>query len=158
MPSICLLWTDNTSTASWTKQVAGLNGPQGKALTQIFAHFLLMFSNVGINADHLSGHLNQFPFPYPWKQQLLTIFILIPCTKIPSVERLPSLPSQSRIALAHLFGAVHQLAKHSHNKSQARTAISWVTQWTHFCTIFQIVDSLLLHVELYWEVNEIFTM
>jgi len=54
---VCLLWTDSTSAASWTKRVAGLKGPQGKALARIFAH-LLMFSDVGVNAEHLSGDLN----------------------------------------------------------------------------------------------------
>jgi len=54
---VCLLWTDNTSAASWTKRVAGLKGPQGKALARIFAH-LLMFSDLGINTEHLSSDLN----------------------------------------------------------------------------------------------------
>ena len=51
---ISLLWTDNTSAASWTKRIAGLKGPQGKTLARIFAH-LLMFSDMGVNADHIKG-------------------------------------------------------------------------------------------------------
>jgi hypothetical protein len=54
---ISLLWTDNTSAASWTKKVAGLKGYQGKALARIFAH-LLMFSDMGVNAEHIKGDLN----------------------------------------------------------------------------------------------------
>ena len=51
---ILLLWTDNTSAASWTKRIAGLKGPQGKTLARIFAH-LLMFSDMGVNTDHIDG-------------------------------------------------------------------------------------------------------
>ena len=55
---ISLLWTDNTSAASWTKKVAGLKGPQGKSLARIFAH-LLMFSDMGTNAEHIDGDSNK---------------------------------------------------------------------------------------------------
>jgi hypothetical protein len=52
---IALLWTDNTSALSWTKRIAGLaKCPQGKTLARIFAH-LLMFSDMGVNADHIKG-------------------------------------------------------------------------------------------------------
>ena len=54
---VALLWTDNTSAASWTKRIAGLQGPQGKSLARIFAH-LLMFSEIGVNATHIDGDLN----------------------------------------------------------------------------------------------------
>jgi len=37
--------------------VAGLKGLQGKALAQIFTH-LLMFSDVGVNAKHISRDLS----------------------------------------------------------------------------------------------------
>lgn len=52
-----LLWTDNTTAAAWTKRIAGLKGPQGKALARVFAH-LLMFSDVGVLAAHIKGDLN----------------------------------------------------------------------------------------------------
>lgn len=54
---IALLWTDNTTAESWTRRIAGLKGPQGKALARIFAH-LLMFSDVGVRAAYIEGELN----------------------------------------------------------------------------------------------------
>jgi hypothetical protein len=52
-----LLWTDNTTAKSWTKRISGLKTPQGRNLARLFAH-LLMFSDVGIEADHISGEKN----------------------------------------------------------------------------------------------------
>jgi hypothetical protein len=52
-----LLWTDNMSARAWSKKVAGMKAPQGRALARILAH-LLMFSDVGIEAEHIEGVLN----------------------------------------------------------------------------------------------------
>ena len=52
-----LLWTDNMSARAWSKKIAGLKAPQGRVLTRILAH-LLMFSEVGIEAEHIQGVLN----------------------------------------------------------------------------------------------------
>jgi hypothetical protein len=52
-----LLWTDNMSARAWTKKVAGMKALQGRALARILAH-LLMFSDVGIEAEHIKGVLN----------------------------------------------------------------------------------------------------
>jgi hypothetical protein len=52
-----LLWTDNSTTKSWTKKISGLKTPQGRSLASIFAH-LLMFSDVGIKAQHIAGEVN----------------------------------------------------------------------------------------------------
>ena len=56
---IILLWTDNTTARSWTHKMAGLSRshPQGRALARLFAH-LLMFSGVGIEAQHIEGTAN----------------------------------------------------------------------------------------------------
>ena len=54
-----LLWTDNSTAKSWTKKISGLKTPQGRSLARIFAH-LLMFSDVGTEADHISGVDNIF--------------------------------------------------------------------------------------------------
>ena len=56
---IVLLWTDNTTARSWTHKMAGLSRshPQGRALARLFAH-LLMFSTVGIEANHVAGTAN----------------------------------------------------------------------------------------------------
>ena len=56
---IILLWTDNTTAHSWTHKMAGLSHshPQGHALACLFAH-LLMFSMVGIKAQHIKGNTN----------------------------------------------------------------------------------------------------
>jgi hypothetical protein len=52
-----LLWTDNMSARAWSKKIAGMKALQGKALARILAH-LLMFSDVGIEAEHIKGELN----------------------------------------------------------------------------------------------------
>jgi hypothetical protein len=52
-----LLWTDNSTTKSWTKKVSGLKTPQGRSLARVFAH-LFMFSDVGIEAQHIAGEEN----------------------------------------------------------------------------------------------------
>jgi hypothetical protein len=52
-----LLWTDNTTAESWTKRIAGLSGPQGRALACLFAH-LLMFSGVSTKAAYIKGKKN----------------------------------------------------------------------------------------------------
>jgi hypothetical protein len=53
-----LSWTDNTTAEAWTtRKIAGLTGPQGKALVQIFAH-LLMFSDVRVRAAYIKGEEN----------------------------------------------------------------------------------------------------
>jgi hypothetical protein len=52
-----LLWTDNTTAKSWTKKISGLKTPQGRMLARVFAH-LLMFSDVGIEADYIEGENN----------------------------------------------------------------------------------------------------
>jgi hypothetical protein len=52
-----LSWTDNTTAEAWTRKIAGLTGPQGKALARIFAH-LLMFSDVGVCAAYIKGEEN----------------------------------------------------------------------------------------------------
>jgi hypothetical protein len=52
-----LLWTDNTTAESWTKRIAGLSGPQGRALARLFAH-LLMFSGVSTKAAYIEGEKN----------------------------------------------------------------------------------------------------
>jgi hypothetical protein len=54
---IALLWTDNTTAEAWTRQIAGLISPPGKALARLFAH-LLMFSNMGIRAAYIVGAQN----------------------------------------------------------------------------------------------------
>jgi hypothetical protein len=52
-----LLLTDNTTAKSWTKRISGLKTPQGRTLARLFAH-LLMFSNVGVTAEHIAGEKN----------------------------------------------------------------------------------------------------
>jgi hypothetical protein len=52
-----LLWTDNSTAKSWTKKISGLKTPQGRSLARVFAH-LLMFSDVGIEAQHIAGEEN----------------------------------------------------------------------------------------------------
>jgi hypothetical protein len=52
-----LLWTDNTTAKAWTKKISGIKMPQGRSLARIFTH-LLMFSDVGIEADHIEGEKN----------------------------------------------------------------------------------------------------
>jgi hypothetical protein len=52
-----LLWTDNSTAKSWTKKISGLRTPQGHSLARVFAH-LLMFSDVGIEAQHIAGEEN----------------------------------------------------------------------------------------------------
>jgi hypothetical protein len=52
-----LLLTDNTTAKSWTKKISGLKTPQGRTLARIFAH-LLMFSDVGVSAEHIAGEQN----------------------------------------------------------------------------------------------------
>jgi hypothetical protein len=54
---LLLLWTDNTTAKSWTKKISGIKTPQGRTLARIFAH-LLMFSDVGIEADYIEGEKN----------------------------------------------------------------------------------------------------
>ncbi len=49
-----LSWTNNMTAEAWTRKIAGLMGPQGKALARIFAH-LLMFSNVRVRAAYIKG-------------------------------------------------------------------------------------------------------
>jgi hypothetical protein len=52
-----LFWTDNMTARAWTKKVSGIHTPQGRSLTHIFAH-LLMFSDMGIEAQHIEGVAN----------------------------------------------------------------------------------------------------
>jgi hypothetical protein len=52
-----LLWTDNTTAESWTKCIARLLGPQGRALACLFAH-LLMISGVSMKAAYIEGEKN----------------------------------------------------------------------------------------------------
>jgi hypothetical protein len=52
-----LLWTDNTTAESWTKCIARLSGPQGRALACLFAH-LLMFLGVSMKAAYIEGKKN----------------------------------------------------------------------------------------------------
>jgi hypothetical protein len=52
-----LLWTDNMTARAWTKKIAGIKSPQGRNLARILAH-LLMFSELGIEANHIEGVLN----------------------------------------------------------------------------------------------------
>jgi hypothetical protein len=54
---LVLLWTDNMTARAWTKKIAGIKAPQGRALARILAH-LLMFSDLGIEAEHIEGVLN----------------------------------------------------------------------------------------------------
>jgi hypothetical protein len=42
---------------AWTKKIAGIKAPQGRALARTLAH-LLMFSDLGIEAEHIEGVLN----------------------------------------------------------------------------------------------------
>jgi hypothetical protein len=49
--------TDNSTAEAWTRKIAGLTGPQGKALAWIFAH-LLMFSDVGVHTAYIKGEEN----------------------------------------------------------------------------------------------------
>jgi hypothetical protein len=58
-----LSWTDNTTAEAWTRKIAGLMGPQGKALARIFAH-LLMFSDVRVRAAYIKGEENQSPITF----------------------------------------------------------------------------------------------
>jgi hypothetical protein len=51
-----LSWTDNMTAEAWTRKIASLTGPQGKALAWIFAH--LMFSDVGVRAAYIKGEEN----------------------------------------------------------------------------------------------------
>jgi hypothetical protein len=52
-----LLWTNNTTAESWTKRIAGLSGPQGRALACLFAH-LLMFLGISMKAAYIEGKKN----------------------------------------------------------------------------------------------------
>jgi hypothetical protein len=52
-----LFWTDNMMARAWTKKIAGIKAPQGRALARILAH-LLMFSELGIEAEHIEGLQN----------------------------------------------------------------------------------------------------
>jgi hypothetical protein len=52
-----LLWTDNSVDKSWTKKISGHKTPQGRSFAHIFAH-LIMFSNVGVDADHIKSEDN----------------------------------------------------------------------------------------------------
>ena len=52
-----LFWTDNTTAKAWTKKISGIKTPQGRSLARIFAH-LLMFSDTGVEADHIEGVKN----------------------------------------------------------------------------------------------------
>jgi hypothetical protein len=52
-----LSWTHNTTAEAWTRKIAGLMGPQGKALVWIFSH-LLMFSDVRVRAAYIKGEEN----------------------------------------------------------------------------------------------------
>jgi hypothetical protein len=58
-----LSWTDNTTAEAWTRKIASLMGPQGKALARIFAH-LLMFSDVRVCAAYIKGEENQSPITF----------------------------------------------------------------------------------------------
>jgi hypothetical protein len=52
-----LVWTDNTTAKSWTKCIAGLLEPQGRALACLFAH-LLMFLGSCMKAAYIKGEKN----------------------------------------------------------------------------------------------------
>jgi len=49
-----LLWTDNMTARAWVKKISGIKTPQGRSLARILAH-LLMFSDLGIEAQHVKG-------------------------------------------------------------------------------------------------------
>jgi hypothetical protein len=49
-----LLWTDNMTARAWVRKISGIKSPQGRSLARILAH-LLMFSDLGIEAQHIEG-------------------------------------------------------------------------------------------------------
>jgi hypothetical protein len=55
-PTVLLL-TDNTTAESWTKHIARLSGPQGRALACLFTH-LLMFLGISTKAAYIEGKKN----------------------------------------------------------------------------------------------------
>jgi hypothetical protein len=52
-----LLSTNNTTAESWTKCIAGLSGPQGRALACLFAHQLI-FLGVSTKVAYIKGKKN----------------------------------------------------------------------------------------------------
>jgi hypothetical protein len=52
-----LFWTDNMTAKAWTTKISGIKTPQGRSLARLFAH-LLMFSDIGVDADHIEGVKN----------------------------------------------------------------------------------------------------
>ncbi len=118
-----LSWTNNTTAEAWARKIAGLTGPQGKVLAQIFAH-LLMFSNVRVRAAYVKGEENPIPdylfclhdqdnfsqfqyeslvTQYPWLKQCHCF-----------------LPSQELAALTGLFCAVNGACDNSQCEDTAR--------------------------------------
>jgi hypothetical protein len=145
-----LSWTNNTTAEAWERKIAGLTGPQGKVLAQIFAH-LLMFSNVRVCAAYVKGKENPIPdylfclhdqdnfsqfqyeslvTQYPWLKQCHCF-----------------LPSQELAALTGLFCAVNGACDNSQCEDTARMDRSRLKFYQdNFCQQHGIDDPCLLQI------------